>query len=92
MPTYTLSPNEKYTLADGNEQDFSPNLPAFVKNSEVEAAIIVDNGPIQFAVGEAVASKHKSWATGDKLIVTFGNLANNTLRAKGNAGAFTASW
>lgn len=91
MAAYVASNGETIT-STGSEQEIYLNGFAGQINTEVIVNLELQTGSVQFAVGESVVGKHRTYSTaGDKAIRTVACNPNRSLRCLG-AGTFTIAW
>lgn len=92
MAAQVASNGETITLT-GSEIEVYPREFAGQQNIEIIVNLeIVTGTNIQFAVGESVAGKHRTYANvGDKAIRTVMCNSSKSLRANGT-GSFTIGW
>lgn len=87
----TTASNGETITSSGTEQTILLSVVTGVADTEQVITLELVSGSVQFAVGESIAAKHRTYSSaGDKAIRTVNN-SNRTLRCLG-MGTFTIGW
>lgn len=89
---YIIASNGETITSTGSEQEIYLKGYEGQPNVEVIVNLELESGSVQYAVGEPVASKHRTYSTvGDKALRSVACNSNKSFRCKGTA-TFTIAW